>query len=63
MNMILDEGVVTIELAPDGRKAELSVDSENELVNTVLLSPAELHQLAYAALQLANEIRSVPGRG
>lgn len=63
MKMHLEDGMVELQLAPGSRKAELSVDSGNELINAVPLSPAELHQLAYHALQLANEIRSVRGRG
>lgn len=59
------EGGDTIEttLTPDGRKVELAVDSGNEWINAVNMSAADLHQLAYRLLGLANEIRSVPGRG
>lgn len=63
MMMHLEDGSVELQLTPGGQKAELAVDSGNELINAVPLSPAELHQLAYHAIQLANEIRSVRGRG
>lgn len=63
MLMQVEDGSVDLNYSPGAEKAELAVDSGNYLINAVLLSAAELHQLAYQAIQLANEIRSVPGRG
>jgi hypothetical protein len=59
------EGGQEVELTylPGNKTAELAVDNGNEWINVADLSAAELHQLAYHAIQLANEIRSVPGRG
>lgn len=55
----LDDGSVEISQGyPDQSKAELEISSGSESI-TVHLSPVELHNLAYEAIHLANQIRSV----
>lgn len=63
MMIQLENGSIEVSYIPGNKTAELAVDSGNEWINAVDLSPADLHQLAYHAIQLANQIRSVPGRG
>lgn len=59
MDLILKDANLQLQLIEGERKAELAIETPTELL-AVHLSTKDLHDLAYAAIDLVNQIRSVP---